>query len=233
MEPLLALTGAAAAAASVAAGYLSPAAWKPLAIRNLRRRAVARRALVLTYDDGPGPATTEALLDVLHEFNAPATFFPSGGRLREHRSVAARIHREGHELGSHGFDHLHAWKHSPAALRDDYAKGCAAARTAGAGDPIPFRPPHGKLVFPTWLLARHLGTPLAWWTDDSGDSHPELPARSPALDLVQRGGGVVLLHDLDRSEPRNVFVLETTRALLQGARENGLTVMRFGDLLGG
>ena len=47
------------------AAYLSPALTKPLAIRALQRRATARRALVLTYDDGPGPETTRALMPLI------------------------------------------------------------------------------------------------------------------------------------------------------------------------
>jgi len=106
----------------------------------------------------------------------------------------------------------------------------AAVISRGAREPVSHRPPFGKLVLPTWLCIRHRGARLAWWTHDSGDSFPELPARSPALDLLDEGGGVALLHDLDRSEPRNAFVLETTRALLEGAQERGLKVVLFRDL---
>ena len=185
---------------------------------------------MLTYDDGPGPTVTTALLELLREFDAPATFFVSGERVPLHREVATKLVRQGHEVGCHGYHHLHAWKNLPGPLRDDFARGCAAALTCGASDPISFRPPFGKLVFPTWLYSRHRGTRLAWWTHDSGDSFAELPSRSPALDLLDEGGGVALLHDLDRSEPRNEFVLATTRALLEGARDRGLGVARFRDL---
>lgn len=225
---LLVLGGAVVGAAT---SYYSPALWKPFAIRALRRRAVSRRALVLTYDDGPGPATTEALLELLAEFDAHATFFPSGERIADHRDVAQRTAREGHELGTHGYAHLHAWRHPSWALRDDFARGTGAVRSVGAEDPIAFRPPFGKIVTPTWLLSRQLGRPIAWWTDDSGDSRASLPTRSPAFGALERGGGVVLLHDLDRSEARNRFVLETTRELLEGARRAGLMVMTYSRLI--
>lgn len=218
-------------AASLGLGYVAPALWKPLAIRRLRRRAVSRRAVVLTYDDGPGPQTTEALLDLLAEFGAPATFFLSGERIADHRDLAMRLAREGHEVAGHGFHHLHAWKSLPGKLSLDMARGMGAIRSLDSTLPMAFRPPFGKLVLPTWIMVRQLGHTIAWWTDDSGDSHAALPTRSPALDLIDRGGGVALLHDLDRSEPRNQFVLDTTRELLEQARANGLEVITFRDLL--
>lgn len=232
MDPVTTTLGAAGLALSCAAGYLSPAAWKPLSIRRLGARCRERRVLVLTYDDGPGPSVTTALLDLLDEFNAPATFFVSGERVMPHMDVARELTRRGHEVGCHGYRHLHAWKNGPGSLRDDFARGCGAAVTCGASDPISFRPPFGKLVLPTWLASRHRGTRLAWWTHDSGDSFELLPERSPAFELLEEGGGVALLHDLDRSEARNEFVLATTRTLLEGARERGLGVVRFCDLLG-
>lgn len=228
--------------ATAAALYLSPAVWKPLAIRRLKGRCVVSRALVLTYDDGPGPIVTSELLELLAEFDAKATFFLSGQRIEPHRAAAESLVAEGHEVASHGFHHLHAWKRAPAAVyRDVYRGGQAvdaviqaaprlALETAMGSQPAGFRPPHGKLVLPTWLQAKLLGRRIDWWTDDSGDSFPELPSESPALALLDRGGGVVLLHDLDRSAPRNQFVIETTRALLEGAKDRGLRVMTLAEL---
>lgn len=211
--------------------YVAPLAFKRVAIGRLRRRCVRERVLVLTYDDGPGPRTTERLLELLDEYDARATFFMSGSRIEEHADVAREVHDRGHDVASHAFDHRHAWKSDPVALGRDMERGLTAARGAAPGrDDISFRPPFGKLVLPTWLQARARGISLAWWTDDSGDSFDELPAISPALDLLDRGGGVALLHDLDRSEPRNEFVLATTRALLEGARERGMGVRTMREL---
>ncbi len=226
----------------LAAGlYLSPAAWKPWAIQRLTRRCVARRALVLTYDDGPGPGVTVELLALLAEFGAKATFFLSGARIEEHRALAESLVAQGHEVASHGFHHLHAWKRGPiAVLRDAQRGGRAVDEVIQAAlggrerrGPMGFRPPSGKLVLATWLQAKLLGRRIDWWTDDSGDSFAELPLSSPALRLLERGGGVALLHDLDRSSPRNEFVIDTTRALLEGARERGLRTMTLAELHAG
>lgn len=226
------LLGAGVLGLTAAAGglHLGPALAKPAGIRRLARRAVEKRALVLTYDDGPGPETTSKLLDLLGEFGARATFFPSGQRLAGHGDVLARLVDAGHEIGCHGFDHLHAWKVAPGAAAEDYRRGAREIERLTGRPPSSFRPPFGKAVFASWRAARREGVPLAWWTDDSGDSFPELPAESPAMAALERGGGVALMHDLDRSEPRNRFVLEVTRALLEGAAVRGMTVLTQGEL---
>ncbi|MEL6430013.1 MAG: polysaccharide deacetylase family protein [Planctomycetota bacterium] len=210
--------------------YLSPALLKRRAIARLRKACVRHGALCLTYDDGPGPGVTEALLELLGAFDARATFYAPGRRLEPHRAAAERTVARGHELASHGYGHLHAWKSAPWALGADLERGARAVRDVAGPDAVGFRPPYGKLVLPTLLRARGLGLRVDWWTDDSGDSFAELPETSPALGLLDRGGGVALLHDLDRSEPRNRFVLETTRALLEGARERGLRTWTMAEL---
>lgn len=226
-----------AASLSVAAGaaYLSPAVFKRVAARGLRRACVARGALVLTYDDGPGPNTTLELLELLEEFDARATFFLSGSRISRYRSVARAIADGRHEIGAHGYHHLHAFRSLPGALSEDMARGVGAVRSIAdpEGAEIAFRPPYGKIVLPTYLKARQLGYRLSYWTDDSGDSFAELPSPgdSPAFAAIERGGGVVLLHDLDRSAPRNEFVVRTTRALLECARSAGLRVVTLRELV--
>ena len=228
------LTLAASLTAAAGAAYLSPALFKRVTARELRRKCARNRALVLTYDDGPGPETTLALLELLDEFHASATFFLSGSRISAHRGVAQAIADKRHEIGAHGYHHLHAFRSLPGALSEDMARSVGAVRsiTDPEGSSIAFRPPYGKLVLPTYLAARRLGYRLSYWTDDSGDSFAELPSRgaSPALDALARGGGVVLMHDLDRSAPRNEFVLDVTRSLLQGARDAQLSVMTLREL---
>jgi peptidoglycan/xylan/chitin deacetylase (PgdA/CDA1 family) len=66
-----------------------------------------RRALALTFDDGPSQ-WTPAMLDVLGEHEARATFFVVGRYVEERPELVARMAREGHEIGNHTFDHVHA-----------------------------------------------------------------------------------------------------------------------------
>ncbi len=202
--------------------YYAPHMSKYLSIRRLRRRLTQSRSLVLTYDDGPGPHLTPALLDLLAEYNAKATFFVLGRQALLHPQLLDRILAEGHRLASHGFDHLNAWKSTPQAVTADIAAGYRATHR-WLPPTAPFRPPCGKLSLATCLELRRHHSPLAWWTIDSGDTFDTLPSPSLAADtLARQGGGIVLLHDFDRGLVRTRFVLQATRLVLNIAQKEGL-----------
>src|ERR1700756_512392 len=61
-------------------------------------------AIALTFDDGPDPHVTPAVLDVLHRHGARATFFLLTEQASTHRGLIVRMLEEGHEIGLH-FDH--------------------------------------------------------------------------------------------------------------------------------
>ena len=83
----------------------------------------------------------------------------------------------------------------------------------------------------TWAAVRRRRAPIAWWTIDGGDVQAELPPVTTAVDQTRRnGGGIVLLHDGDRAQDRNEFVLKSTGLLLDAAREHGWSVRTFGEL---
>ncbi len=67
----------------------------------------SKRNVALTFDDGPDPVHTAALLDVLHEAHAPAAFFVVGEQAAAWPSLVQRIARDGHLVGNHSFHHPH------------------------------------------------------------------------------------------------------------------------------
>lgn len=219
---------------ALAGGYfLAPRAPRWWATRRLRARCRERRTVVLTYDDGPSAGVTPRVLDLLRAHEARATFFPQGARLGECPGVAARLANEGHEVGSHSHDHLHAWRATPWSVVRDIARGCESARRHGGAERPLFRPPYGKTNAVSWsyLVLRRI--PLAWWTHDSGDTWGVLPGPDDFADrVIREGGGVVLMHDSDRTPERNEYVLAATRALLTRARAAGMRFARYSDVGG-
>ena len=94
-----------------------------------------------------------------------------------------------------------------------------------------FRPPYGKMTLPTYWSIRRRGASVWWWTIDSGDTHTTLPSASQIADRLRReGGGIVLMHDLDRTQPRNDFVLELTSTLIDVAKRESLQIKPLRDL---
>ena len=211
--------------------YYIPYGIRHTQARKLKQLCTKTRSLVLTYDDGPGAELTPRLLELLNSYRAQATFFLLGFRAKQNPAVIDQVVSEGHELGCHAQEHLHAWRCWPWKALADIEEGYQTLAQWIPPDGL-FRPPCGKLILPTWLALRARRAPLGFWTIDSGDTHESLPDSEHALAAVKRDqGGVVLLHDFDRIPQRAEYVLRTTELLLKHAQAVGLTVRRLGDLL--
>ena len=100
-----------------------------------------------------------------------------------------------------------------------------------------FRPPYGKLLWGTRQACAATKSPIAWWTIDSGDSGKHIPTPESIIHQIQNaGGGVVLMHDLDRtgelSREREHHTIETTQAIIQFAADNDYSIMTMSKVLG-
>lgn len=198
---------------------------------GLRGRCRRAGALVLTYDDGPSQTVTPALLEVLARHGVRATFFAQGCNADRLPHLLEKMRSEGHEVGGHGQEHVHTWRAGPIRAFRDTRQGLAAVATWTGDRPL-FRPPYGKVDALTWAFLRIRGIRIAWWTHDSRDTKTPLPSPANVVaELVEDGGGVVLLHDSERSAEFGAYVLDLTRLLIEAAEPAGLRVMLLGDVL--
>ena len=224
------LAPAAAGIIGSAAVYYSPSAWRYHRVNALRKRVTRDRILILTYDDGPSNSTTPAILGLLRRHNAKATFFMLGRSAQQNASIADRIVEDGHDVGCHSDKHLNAWKVDPwtavADINAGYDKLVSWVAPGGM-----YRPPFGKMTLPTSCAIRGRGAYVGWWTIDAGDTRSRLPQPKQIADrLAREGGGIILMHDLDRSSDRNDFVLETTALLLDTAARESFNIKRLSEL---
>jgi peptidoglycan/xylan/chitin deacetylase (PgdA/CDA1 family) len=104
-----------------------------------------RREVWLTIDDGPDPRDTPAILDLLAERRAKATFFVIGEKVETHRDLVWRAHREGHQVGNHTHSHPSAWfwAMGRSATRNQIERGSEAILSATGSRPDVFRSPVG------------------------------------------------------------------------------------------
>jgi peptidoglycan/xylan/chitin deacetylase (PgdA/CDA1 family) len=210
--------------------YFSPWLWRRYRMNRVRQEVVRDRILALTYDDGPSSGLTPQLLDLLQNRGARASFFMLGRHAQQHPEIVDRVVKEGHDVGCHSDQHLNAWKALPweavADIDAGYERLSAWIEPAGM-----FRPPYGKMTLPTYWSLRRRGAPVWWWTIDSGDSHATLPSTKQVTDrLLSEGGGIVLMHDLARTKPRDEFVLELTRTLLDVAQRESFQIKPLREL---
>lgn len=210
--------------------YFSPWFWRRYRMSRIRREVINNRILALTYDDGPSAALTPQLLDLLQHRGARATFFMLGRHAQQYPQIVGRVLQEGHDVGCHSDQHLNAWKSPPWEAVADIDAGYARLSPWIPPNGM-FRPPYGKMTLPTYWSIRRRGSPVWWWTIDSADTHKVLPSVTQIANRLRtEGGGIVLMHDLDRTPPRNDFVLELTTALLDVAQRESLQIKPLREL---
>ena len=198
--------------------------------------------VALTFDDGPSGCCTERLLNGLAEREVQATFFLCGYRVREYPELAARIAREGHEIGSHSDRHEFFTKMQDADVCADLRTAAEKIAAATGVTPHLLRPPGG--LYDLDVLARSVcaDSPVILWSIDPEDWR-DRPTQTVVQFVTKRAksGDIILLHDMhassvaaalriiDTLEARGFrFVTVSELALLSGTTlEGGKAYCRF------
>jgi len=223
------MIAAVASGAALSAGALAWGAFErnsPLFGRVQRRLPGGEAAVALTFDDGPNPEATPAILDALGAAGVRATFFVLGRHADRWPDLVARAAREGHVIGNHGYHHRKLVWRAPGYVRDDIVLGTAAIERAGGERPTLFRAPHGHRN--PWVspIARAAGQRTVGWTLGVWDT--TRPGVAAIVDRVLRGvrpRSILLLHDGDGYDPTGDR-MQTARALplvIRGLRERGFS----------
>jgi peptidoglycan-N-acetylglucosamine deacetylase len=221
----------------LAAYFMAPWLWGRYLRYGLLRQVRRQGSLCITFDDGPGNRLTPRILDILAEHGVQATFFLLGRNIAGREDLVRRIAAEGHDVGSHGFDHLHAWKVPPWRSIRNIETGWQAidAALGTRRGTYPFRPPYGKLNLAMLLYLWARRAPIVYWTVDSGDtwSRDRRQTRLNRPELRMRQGAVVLVHDFDRTRNEiDEYVLHTVQQCIAVARESRLKLCSCSQLDG-
>ncbi len=155
--------------------------------------------VALTFDDGPHPQGTPAVLELLREAGAEATFFLAGEQVERRPALVAEIVAAGHRVELHCHRHRNQLRLTPAMLLDDAERARAAIEEAGGQAIADYRPPYGIFSAAGLAAVRSRGwRPVLWsqWGRDwDADASAESIARRATA--VVRAGDVLLLHDAD------------------------------------
>jgi peptidoglycan/xylan/chitin deacetylase (PgdA/CDA1 family) len=152
--------------------------------------------VALTFDDGPSP-WTPLVLDLLRVYEAHATFFLIGERVREHPDLVKRIVAEGHEVGSHTLTHPRLTEIEEDEVRAEIQGGQDAVEEILGSAPRLFRAP-GFYAEPRELeIVEQLGLEAVFANVDPQDWRPERNAHAIFSLVVRdlREGAIVDLHD--------------------------------------
>jgi peptidoglycan/xylan/chitin deacetylase (PgdA/CDA1 family) len=189
------------ATAALAAGTAIPAmAWavrgrsSSIFAPSVWRGTPGRKAIALTFDDGPSPATP-ALLDLLAQFDVPATFFQVGVNVSALPEVSRSVLAHGHEIGNHSWSHPLFALRPPSFIREEFARSQQAIAQITGREPRLLRAPFGVRWFGFRGMQRRLGLQGVMWSVLGLDW--KLPAGAIAHRILSRvqDGDIICLHD--------------------------------------
>jgi peptidoglycan-N-acetylglucosamine deacetylase len=159
----------------------------------------------LTFDDGPHPQGTPAVLEILREADQRATFFLAGEQVEQRPALAAEIVAAGHRVELHCHRHRNQLRLTPKALLDDAERGRAAIEEATGQAIVDYRAPYGIFSGAGLAAIRSRGWRPVLWSKWGRDWTRRATAESIASKATAgiRPGDIVLLHDADFYSARN------------------------------
>ena len=155
--------------------------------------------VALTFDDGPHPRGTPAVLELLREAGAPATFFLAGEQVERRPALVGEIVAAGHRVELHCHRHRNQLRLTPGSLLDDAERARAAIEEAGGQAVADYRPPYGIFSASGLRAVRRRGWRPVLWSQWGRD----WDAGATAVSVARRctatvgAGDVILLHDAD------------------------------------
>jgi cellulose synthase/poly-beta-1,6-N-acetylglucosamine synthase-like glycosyltransferase/peptidoglycan/xylan/chitin deacetylase (PgdA/CDA1 family)/spore germination protein YaaH len=228
-----------------ASGYVKSEQFTALPSSYVVQRTGDRPGLLaLTFDDGPDPRWTPAILDILKQENVPATFFIIGKNGQAYPDLVRRIVNEGHELGNHSFTHPNLGE-IPLSLTELELNATQRLIESLVGrSTVLFRPPYfgdaeadkPQEVEPA-IVAQQLGYIMVGVRIDPDDWQLPVDANQVVNRTIERAmdsnpetrGEVILLHDSggDRSA-----TLEALPRLIHELKARGFKFVPVSELAG-
>jgi peptidoglycan-N-acetylglucosamine deacetylase len=198
-----------------------------LALNNtltLNNVANTQAPICLTFDDGPDPAYTRKILDLLAEYQITATFFVLGQAAEQFPHLLEKMMKAGHCIGNHTYSHCHPWMISSKRAQHEVARTTAIINNITGNAPRWFRPPFGRLSFAMRKQAQIEQMTTVLWSHSIIDWGilGTKAGISKRLDAI-KPGDIVLMHDAKREVNHPEIVIECLPGFLQSLQEKSLT----------
>lgn len=184
----------------------------------------SEKMVALTFDDGPNPVATNAILDALEKYGARATFFDLGSLVEKYPATVKREEAIGCEVGSHSYDHKNFNKLTTAEIQADLQKSADAFRKVLGHEPAVFRPPYGNCQD---SVKKQIPMAIYLWSVDtldwkSKDAKAVVKAVKSAGNL---DGKVILMHGIYSS------TADAVAELVPYLQKQGYTLVTVSELI--
>jgi len=187
------------------------------------------KIIALTFDDGPHPKYTAAILDLLAKYDAKATFFIIGKNAEKYPEVVLRSYSEGHELANHTFSH--PFKVSVAELQKELRQTKEIIYSITGFSPALFRPVGGNYNDSMINAAVRDGYKVVMWSWHQDTQDWKQPGVKKITQKVLKGskpGDIILFHDGGGDRSQTIKALEEILPVL---KKQGYTFVTISELI--
>jgi peptidoglycan-N-acetylglucosamine deacetylase len=176
----------------------------------MRIPVTSQKLVALTFDDGPHKKYTQEILDILHEYNAKATFFVMGGNAKLYPDLIKKEYAAGHEIANHSFTHPNIAHTSDVAIQKELTKCSETVNKVIHVYPIVFRPPFGSTSKHANEIINNMGFTVVTWSYmindyDVNKMTPEIISSSVIKNT--RPGAIIVMHDGNGNREKTVKAL--------------------------
>ncbi|RDG31171.1 polysaccharide deacetylase family protein [Streptomyces corynorhini] len=164
--------------------------------------------MVLTFDDGPDPSYTPAILSTLRQYDVRAMFMVCGEMAHDNPDLLRRIADEGHVIGNHTWSHPLMTRLTRTGIRGEMARTSDVVSATIGEAPLWYRAPYGAWNRHSFEVGAELGMEPLAWTVDSLDW--TTPGTGTIVRRVVEGAGpgvVILSHDAGGDRTQSVVAL--------------------------
>jgi peptidoglycan-N-acetylglucosamine deacetylase len=192
-------------------------------------------SMALTFDDGPDPDITPAVLDSLDALGARGSFFMTGENVVRHPETARMVSERGHCIGNHSMTHPKMFLMRKSELEKEIDTAQKAIFDITGFKSGLFRPPHGIFDFTCASVVKERELTMVLWTALSGDYAHKLPEDiKKNVEPYIRPGSIIVFHDTEKGGGENLpkLILEIgARAREKNIRLGGVNELSFsGDI---
>ena len=186
-----------------------------------------KKWIALTFDDGPDPAYTPQILELLKQYHAKATFFVIGTRVEQFPNLVKQEVNDEHEIANHSFHHVYMNHSSVASIQQEISQTQAVISKITGQPAVLFRPPGGVYndVIVQASKLTHTQVIMWSWHQDTKDWN------KPGVDRIvhqvvdhAKNGDIVLFHDHVNGSSQTVQALKKILPALQAIGFRFVTV---------
>ena len=186
-----------------------------------------KKSLAITFDDGPHPRFTPAILDILKKYDIKATFFVLGKHAEYYPNTLIQVKEAGHEIGNHSYSHVNLTQISNNKIENEFDKTQNIIYEITGAIPKIFRPPFGHHNESIRKIASDNNCKIILWTNTQDTKDWAHPGKNKIVNTVLsniQNGDIILFHDYVDSENETIEALDEIIPKLKEEGYNFVTI---------